>query len=190
MHDQLRARMKMRELTQDDVVPFNELLRYAFQVTNQELTEVGWDGDEDIRQSKSPILARAFVLGWFDGEKLASQIAVYPMIVNIYGKLLPMGGVTGVATYPEYSGIGLMHELMIRALGDMRRRGQTVSFLFPYDIPFYRHKGWEVVSDEMTFKLTDEQLPKAVDVPGMVEPCGLTCGTSRLLTHHPWRIGT
>ena len=135
----------MEHLTQ-----FNDLLRYAFQVTYQELLDAGWQEDE-IRQSKSPVLQKADVLGWFEEEKLVSQIAVYPMRVNIHGRIFEMGGVTGVATYPEYAGMGLMHELMTRSLQEMRSRGQTISFLYPYSIPFYRKKGWEIVSDKMTF---------------------------------------
>ncbi|MDD2954864.1 MAG: GNAT family N-acetyltransferase [Oscillospiraceae bacterium] len=164
----IRERLAIKPLEMEHLAQFNDLLRYAFQVTNQELSEIGWEEDE-IRQAKSPVLKKADVLGWFDGDKLASQIAVYPMKVNVHGKIYSMGGVTGVATYPEYAAMGLMHDLMMQALEDMRRRGQSISFLYPYSIPFYRKKGWEIVSDKMTFTIKDTQLPKRVEVPGMVE---------------------
>lgn len=164
----IRERLVIRPLKMEHLAQFNDLQRYAFQVTNRELSEVGW-GEDEIRQSKSPVLRKAEVLGWFDGDKLASQIAVYPMRVNVHGTIYSMGGVTGVATYPEYAGMGLMHELMMRALEDMRARGQSISFLYPYSIPFYRKKGWEIVSDKMTFTIKDTQLPRRVEVPGMVE---------------------
>ena len=41
--------------------------------------------------------------------------------------------------------------------------------LYPYSIPFYRKKGWEVVSDKLAFSIKDTQLPKHRPVPGMVE---------------------
>ena len=69
------------------------------------------------------------------------------MQVNVEGALLDTGFVTGVATYPEYAGIGLISTLIRQALTDQRGRGQSISFLGPYSIPFYRHKGWEIVSD-------------------------------------------
>lgn len=165
---ELQKRLKMRELTKQDISQFNGLLRYAFQVTRKELMDVGWEEDE-IKRSKYPVLEKAKVLGWFDGKKLASQIAVYPMKVNIHGTIYEMGGVTGVATYPEYANYGLMHDLMKRALELMRDAGQTVSFLYPYSIPFYRKKGWEIISDKMEFSIKDTQLPKFVDVPGMMD---------------------
>lgn len=166
--NRLQRRLIMRELTKNDVSQYNALLRYAFQVTSRELLDVGWEEDE-IRRSKYPVIEKASVLGWFDGDKLASQLAVYPMKVNIHGEIYPMGGLTGVATYPEYSNAGLMHSLMKQSLEDMRERGQSVSFLYPYSIPYYRKKGWEIVSDKMHFSIKDTQLPKRVEVSGMVE---------------------
>ncbi|MGL6174561.1 MAG: GNAT family N-acetyltransferase, partial [Cellulosilyticaceae bacterium] len=163
----LQDRLTMQVLELKHLAQFNDLLRYVFQVTNRELTDVGWEQDE-IVQSKRPVLQKADVLGWFDENKLVSQLAVYPMKVNIHGVIYEMGGVTGVATYPEYSNFGLMHGLMKQSLKDMRARKQTVSFLYPYSIPYYRRKGWEIISDIMTFAIKDIQLPKPVDVPGMV----------------------
>ena len=52
----------IRSLTTKDLDAYNALLRYAFQVTEQELTEVGWENDE-IKQSKFPVLQRADVVG-------------------------------------------------------------------------------------------------------------------------------
>lgn len=48
----------LRPLTIDDAEEYNALLRYAFQVTEQELAETGWKDDE-ITQSKFPVLQRA-----------------------------------------------------------------------------------------------------------------------------------
>ena len=47
----------LRPLTIDDAEEYNALLRYAFQVTEQELAETGWKDDE-ITQSKFPVLQR------------------------------------------------------------------------------------------------------------------------------------
>ena len=61
-----------------DLDQYNALLRYTFQVTEDELTATGWK-DEEIKQSKFPVLERADVLGCFDGDTLISQFAVYPL---------------------------------------------------------------------------------------------------------------
>ena len=88
---------KFRHLTtsESDLDQYNALLRYAFQVTEQDLSETGWRDDE-IKQSKFPVLQRANVLGCFDGKTLISQFAVYPLDMNIYGTVFPVGFVTSV----------------------------------------------------------------------------------------------
>lgn len=162
----------MRTLDGKDLEDFNDLLRYAFQVTNRELSKTGWEVDE-IKVEKAPILEAAYVLGWFHRQKLVSQIVIYPMRVNIFGEIYAMGGITGVATYPEYTKRGLVHSLMKCCLEHMREENQSISFLYPYAIPFYRKMGWEIVSDKMTFSLRDTQLPKMLDVPDHVERVNL-----------------
>ncbi|MBB6446641.1 GNAT family N-acetyltransferase [Bacillus benzoevorans] len=161
-------RLRMGQVETRHFQQFNELLRYVFQVTKKELQMVGWE-EREIALAKLPVLEKADVLGWFDGEKLISQLAVYPFQVNIFGRVFEMGGLTGVGTYPEYANMGLMNRLMRQALQDMRDRKQSISYLYPYSFPFYRRKGWEVITDKMTFEIQDHQLPKAKKVPGYVE---------------------
>lgn len=51
----------------------------------------------------------------------------------------------------------------------MRKNKQWISYLYPYNIPYYRRKGWEIMSDKLSFKIRDTQLPKQVPVSGIVE---------------------
>ena len=139
-----KKNLTMKTVGIEHLDQYNKLLRYVFQVTENELHQVGWE-DKEIKKMKSPILKKAHVLGWFDDDILVSQVAVYPMKVRIFNKTFEMGGVTGVGTYPEYSNKGLMHQLLCKALEDMRGKGQYISYLFPYAIPYYRNKGWELI---------------------------------------------
>mgnify|MGYP003623254581 FL=1 len=129
----------------DHLDQYNRLLRYAFQVTNRDLFNSGYEEGELLR-SKRPVLEHANVIGWFNGDKLVSQLSVYPCRVNIHGVTMRMGGLTGVGTYPEYANLGLMSELIKMGLSGMRERGEWISYLYPYSIPFYRKKGWEIMS--------------------------------------------
>ncbi|MCK1992936.1 GNAT family N-acetyltransferase [Peribacillus muralis] len=160
----LQERLKMRKVEKKDCRQFNELLRYVYQVTDHDLRIKGWE-EREITLA----LEQANVLGWFDGEQLISQLSVYPFQVNIFGHVYEMGGLTGVGTYPEYSNQGLVNKLMLQALVDMRQRKQFISFLYPYSIPFYRRKGWEIISNKMTYEVKDYQLPKVKKVSGNVE---------------------
>ncbi len=89
--------------------------------------------------------------------------------MRIFNKTYDMGGLTAVGTYPEYSNQGLMHKLLYQTLENMKKRGQSISFLYPYSIPYYRRKGWEIISDKITYEINDYQLPKNKQVPGEIE---------------------
>ncbi len=164
----IRDKLVLKPVDETHLEQFNQLLRYVFQVTSKDLLASGYEDGELIR-SKRPMLKRADVFGWFNEESLVSQICIYPCTVNIHGRIFDMGGITGVGTYPEYAGIGLMSDLIKVALKSMRKKGQWISYLYPYDIPFYRHKGWEIMSDMISFSIPDTKLPKEVDVTGYVE---------------------
>ena len=157
----------IRYLTPEDLDQYNALLRYTFQVTEQDLARTGWRDDE-IKQSKFPVLQRADVLGCFDGENLISQFAVYPLEMNVYGRICPIGFVTSVCTYPEYSGQGIIKRLMRQCLSHMRERKQTLALLYPYSIPLYRKFGWEIISNKISYIVKDRQIPCRSGMPGRV----------------------
>ncbi|MCK9526576.1 MAG: GNAT family N-acetyltransferase [Limnochordia bacterium] len=159
--------IEIRKLSIADIDQYNELLRYAFQVTEKNLLDYGWENDE-IRKSKFPVLENAHVLGCFDQGSLVSQFAVYPMDMNIHSAIFPIGFITSVATYPEYSRRGLMSRLMKQSLLEMRERGQSVAILYPFSIPLYRHRGWEIISDKMTWRIRDAKMLVRKEVPGYV----------------------
>ena len=162
-----KKNLKMRSVGSEYMEQYNALLRYVFQVTDEELSSIGWQEKEIIR-AKFPTMEKADVIGWFDGDNLISQCAVYPMQVRIFGQQYAMGGLTGVGTYPEYTNMGLMHKLLEQALKNMRKRGQYICYLYPYSIPYYRRKGWEIISDKISYEIKDYQLPKNHQVRGDV----------------------
>lgn len=168
-HHKIRDQLVMKPVGVEYLDQYNELLRYVFQVTNQDLQQSGYEDGEIVR-SKQPILQKSDVIGWFNSDdELISQLCIYPNKVNIHGMIYKMGGLTGVGTYPEYAGMGLMNDLIRKGLDMMRKRKQWISYLYPYSIPYYRRKGWEIMSDHLTFSIKDTQIPKYADIPGSVE---------------------
>lgn len=169
VNQSIKSQLKMKPVENKDIEAFNELLRYVFQISDDEIMSSGYEDDRDIIKAKRPLFARADVYGWFTSDDaLISQVAIYPFEVNMHGNRIKMGGLTGVGTYPEYANLGLMSDLIKQALIAMRAKGQIVSYLYPYSVPFYRRKGWEIISDKMTFTLEDTQLPRNKDVQGHV----------------------
>lgn len=161
----------IRDLTTDDLDQYNALLKYAFQVTEQDLISAGWREDS-IKQSKFPVLKRADILGCYDGDALVSQFAVYPLKMNVYSTIYPVGFITSVSTYPEYCGQGIMSRLMHRSLARMREKQQSLAILYPYSIPLYRKRGWEIISNKISYTVRDNQIPTHMEAPGYVRRVG------------------
>ena len=159
--------LNIRYLEKSDAEQYNALLRYTFQVTEEDLTTSGWEDDE-IMQSKFPVLERADVLGCFDGKNLVSQFAAYPLKMNIYGEVFHVGFVTSVCTYPEYTGQGIMKKLMAQELGHMCKQGRSFALLYPYSIPLYHHLGWEIISNKISYVIKDSQIPTKLSAEGYV----------------------
>lgn len=163
-----KSGFELKSVQSKDLEQFNELLSYVFQVTTASILKGGYKEGELVR-AKKPVLERSEVLGWFKDGELVSQICVYPLKVNVSGVEMQMGGVTGVGTYPEYASIGLMRDLIEKALVSMKDKGQLISYLFPYSVPYYRRKGWEFVSDRTQFTIGIEQIPRYAHTEGSVK---------------------
>lgn len=171
--NKIREKLILKPFGLEYIDQFNELLKYVFQVTNSDIQQSGYE-DGEIVKSKRPILKNADVIGWFNEDQLVSQLCIYPCQVNIHGKIFSMGGLTGVGTYPEYANLGLMNDLIKSGLQIMKDKGQWISYLYPYSIPYYRRKGWEIMSDHLTFTIKDSQIPKNAGVKGFAERLSVT----------------
>ncbi|MEI5906039.1 GNAT family N-acetyltransferase [Bacillus spongiae] len=79
-------------------------------------------------------------------NRLASKLHLLPLKIWLHGREVNMGGIAGVATYPEYRRKGYVDESLRFILNRMREKGQYISLLHPFSIPFYRKFGWELFS--------------------------------------------
>ncbi|MBK3494149.1 GNAT family N-acetyltransferase [Viridibacillus sp. YIM B01967] len=152
----------MREIPQSEIAQSIELLNYVFQIS------LSINKDRLFVNAKSKQFDEGLALAWFDREQLVAQILNLPFQVNIHGTIYEMGGMTAVGTYPEYSRHGLMHDLMVESMMRMREEGRYIAYLFPYSIPYYRKKGFEIMSDILEYQVKDTQLPYYRDIPGQV----------------------
>ena len=58
-----KKNLKMKPVGSEYMEQYNALLRYVFQVTEQELSSIGWQEREIIR-AKFPTMEKADVIGW------------------------------------------------------------------------------------------------------------------------------
>ncbi|HWL25756.1 MAG TPA: GNAT family N-acetyltransferase [Ureibacillus sp.] len=157
-----RKGLVMREIRLDEMGQSIDLLNYVFQMS------MSIKRDRRFVSEKSRQFHEGHALGWFDGNQLVSQILSLPFQVNVFGVPYEMGGITAIGTYPEYSKQGLMDTLIKETLSMMRNEGRYISYLFPFSIPYYRKKGWEIMSDIVEFQVKDTQFPHYKDIPGQI----------------------
>lgn len=157
-----KQQLELREIQIEEMDQFIKLLNYVFQIN------VSMHKDRVFINAKSKQFREGTAMGWFDKDHLISQILNLPFQVNIHGKIYEMGGITAVGTYPEYSSHGLMHKLILKSLENMRDEGRSISYLFPYSIPYYRNKGFEIMSDIVEYQMKDTQIPYYDQIEGQV----------------------
>lgn len=138
-----------------------ELSQFAFQYvkSEQELVQIKERSAEEPSER----------IGVFVDEKLAAQATVLELSTYIAGKPFAMGGIAGVATWPEYRRQGFVGKLLVHMLDDMRKKGQTISFLHPFSYGFYRKYGWETYTEHKTYSIQTAQLPPRIAYNGQIE---------------------
>ncbi len=142
---------------------FREALRlseYAFQYKVEE---------ERMQQQLTKMKESHEVYGIMEGEDLAAKLHLIPFHIYIGKEKFKMGGVAGVATYPEYRRSGYVKELLQHSLQTMKKDGFTVSMLHPFAVTFYRKYGWELCANLLVCHLTKSDLVMKKQVNGTVK---------------------
>ncbi|WP_242261401.1 enhanced intracellular survival protein Eis [Bacillus cereus group sp. BfR-BA-01453] len=142
---------------------FREALRlseYAFQYKVEE---------ERMQQQLTKMKESHEVYGIMEGNDLAAKLHLIPFHIYIGKEKFKMGGVAGVATYPEYRRSGYVKELLQHSLQTMKKDGYTVSMLHPFAVTFYRKYGWELCANLLVCHLTKSDLVMKKQVNGTVK---------------------
>ncbi|PFD60986.1 GNAT family N-acetyltransferase [Bacillus thuringiensis] len=142
---------------------FKEALRlseYAFQYKVEE---------ERLQQQLTKMKESHEIYGIMEGEDLAAKLHLIPFHIYIGEEKFKMGGVAGVATYPEYRRSGYVKELLQHSLQTMKKNGYTVSMLHPFAVSFYRKYGWELCANLLVCQMTKSDLVMKKQVNGTVK---------------------
>ncbi|WP_346867781.1 MULTISPECIES: GNAT family N-acetyltransferase [unclassified Clostridium] len=94
------------------------------------------------------------ILGMFDEEKLVAMIRNYTFNQSVRGVIKKMGGVSHVATFPEYRLKGYVKDLTKAAFLDMKEKNQSVSLLHPFKESFYNSFGYVGTNDNLLIKIS------------------------------------
>lgn len=150
---------EIKELNDADYENIFSLSQFAFQY---ELSEA------ELVKKKAEA-ARHKIWGWMVDDQLAAKLHLIPLSCYVSGRTVEMGGISAVATWPEYRRQGMVKHLLKHALIDMKTDGQTVSFLHPFSVPFYRKYGWEIAFTNRHYTIPIEKLKTNWDGVGYVK---------------------
>lgn len=140
----------IKTLTTNDYHEIFSLSQFAFQYKLSE---------EELQKKKEEV-KRHTVWGWMEEDQIAAKVHLIPLSCYIHGKSFEMGGISAVATWPEYRRQGMVKHLLYHALKQMKQDGQTLSFLHPFSFAFYRKYGWEHAFTEQQYSIPLEKLKK------------------------------
>src|SRR5699024_3959045 len=116
----------------------------------------------DELEQKKQEASRQIIWGMMNEDEIAAKLHLIPLSVYINGKELDMGGVSSVATWPEYRRNGMVKQLLHHSLTYMKRHGQTISYLFPFSFAYYRKYGWELTFSQKEYKIPMERFSKQI----------------------------
>ena len=109
------------------------------------------------------------VYGVIDEGEIAAKLHLLPFEIFVGQKKWKMGGIAGIATYPEYRRQGYVREMLQFSLEKMREDGYSISMLHPFSVSFYRKYGWELLTNRLKSTLNKTDLQQHEAVPGAIK---------------------
>ncbi|MEN2983413.1 MAG: GNAT family N-acetyltransferase [Dictyoglomaceae bacterium] len=140
--------MEIRRLSSEDMDELSELWSQAFVLPINQVSS--WINEKSIQNC----------IGLFEKNKLVSALSIIPFDFYIRGKVLPLSGIGGVATFPEYRGKKYIHHLLSEALKISKEKGLIFSMLYPFSFEFYRTFGWELGGFQKRYIRRTSTFPK------------------------------
>lgn len=142
--------MEIRTIEESEFRDFLQIGEFAFQYKLSE---------EAISKRKS-FMRLKDCWAIFENGEMVSKLTIHPMEIWLGEKVMPMGGIAGVATWPEHRRKGYVKALMRKSLEEMKANGQYISMLHPFSFSFYRKYGWEMTHTTSQYEIKPDQLPR------------------------------
>ncbi len=122
-----------RSANDNEMAEFQQLMSYVF-------------ADPQTEESPPVPLDPSWTQCAYEGQRLAAISGVYPFIVRLNGKTVPMHGVTAVGTEPEYRRRGLVRQLITDLLHRAKEEGMAGSILLASRGAIYQRFGYGLAS--------------------------------------------
>lgn len=95
-----------------------------------------------------------------DDVTMMSNMTVIPYQARFDGHIVPMAGIGGVVTLPQYRRHGCIRSVFEQMLPAEYESGTVLSYLHPFSTAFYRKFGYELACVQAKWKVQLQSLPK------------------------------
>ena len=118
-----------------------------------------WDQEEAKKELEKPDRQQTVTFGHFNEEGTLTACVMLPEYqVHYEGSHVPMVGVGGVASLPEYRFGGSVRQIFHTALRWMWDQGAVFSALYPFSHTYYRKFGYELCQLSTQFQIPAQAL--------------------------------
>ncbi|MEZ4493002.1 MAG: GNAT family N-acetyltransferase [Dehalococcoidia bacterium] len=123
--------LTIRPCTADEMERYGEILAYVFA-----------ENDTDAIQRELQATRPEWTHCAFDNDRMVGTMGVIPFTMQLNGRPVDVGGVTGVGTLPEHRRKGVLRQIMTTGLEAMRERGQSMAILWASMGAIYQRFGY------------------------------------------------
>lgn len=95
-----------------------------------------------------------------DDKTMMSAMTLIPYKARFEGKLVPLVGIGGVVTLPQYRRRGCIRSIFNKILPDMYEQGVMLTYLHAFSTAFYRKFGYELACTANRWKINMAGIPK------------------------------
>ncbi|MFW6281779.1 MAG: GNAT family N-acetyltransferase [bacterium] len=141
--------MKIDHPKTNDIEQLKKLMQYCFLIDEENLDFVNEKSINDKNW-----------LAVYDNEQVAASLLINPFQIFFNDKVVKMGGIGAVSTFPEYRSQKYAGKLLQKALNQMHEKGQIFSMLAPFSYKYYRKYGWELAFNTINYKLNINSFKK------------------------------
>ena len=113
---------------------------------------------EEVVPERLEIARRAYeldrILVAADAGEIVSGVAAASFQMTVPGGIaIPCAGVTAVGTLPTHRRRGIARDLLVRQLGDIRERGESIAALWASEAAIYQRFGYGIASYACAFSI-------------------------------------
>jgi len=142
-------KMDIRKIKKNELEKFKKMQNYAFGKWKDKIEE-----KDDIFDW----FKNAENIGVFKEDDLVSGLIIHDFEQIVRKDVKRMGGIGGVATYPEHRKKGYISKLMEKSFDRMKRNGQSVSMLLPFKESFYEKYNYVTTNNNMKLEVNLKSL--------------------------------